>query len=148
MFFAKKSFLLASSAINSQCFQVCRRRRQQGSIAKPRLLMHLVELASSSWRTLDTAEWNSAGVLVAIAAFKELLSLSPARCVKLDYGHVGCSADVMELADFRCSGLHECQIRIPDALFGRAKPCPDDLKPYLEASYTCIKGRRSIPQLH
>ena len=63
------------------------------------------------------------------------------RCVKMDYGHVGCASDVLDLADSRCSGRRQCQIRIPDALFGKTKPCPDDLKPYLEANYECLKGK-------
>ena len=62
------------------------------------------------------------------------------RCVKLDYGHVGCASDVLGLADTRCSGRRICQIRIPDALFAKTKPCPDDLKPYMEATYDCVKG--------
>lgn len=63
------------------------------------------------------------------------------RCVKLDYGHVGCSADVMSAADRRCSGKRKCEVRIPDAEFGREKPCPDDLKPYLEIGYSCVKSK-------
>lgn len=63
------------------------------------------------------------------------------RCVKLDYGHLGCVADVKELADSRCSGRRRCEIRIPDSEFAKYKPCPDDLKPYLEIGYTCIKGK-------
>ncbi len=58
----------------------------------------------------------------------------------MDYGHVGCASDVLDVADSRCSGRRQCQIRIPDALFGKTKPCPDDLKPYLEANYECLKG--------
>ena len=64
------------------------------------------------------------------------------RCVKMDYGHVGCASDVLDLADSRCSGRRQCQIRIPDALFGKTKPCPDDLKPYLEANYECLRGKK------
>jgi hypothetical protein len=64
------------------------------------------------------------------------------RCVKLDYGHLGCVADVLELADARCSGRRRCEIRIPDPEFARNKPCPEDLKPYLEAGYKCVKGKR------
>ena len=66
------------------------------------------------------------------------------RCVKLDYGHIGCGADVVELADTRCSGRRRCQIRIPDALFAKTKPCPDDLKPYFEGNYRCVKGGFSL----
>jgi len=65
------------------------------------------------------------------------------RCVKLDYGHIGCVADVIEMADVRCSGRRRCEIRIPDTELAKYKPCPDDLKPYLEIGYTCIKG--SLP---
>ena len=62
------------------------------------------------------------------------------RCVKQDYGHVGCAADVIELADMRCSARRRCTIRVPDALLATTKPCPDDLKPYLEARYICVRG--------
>lgn len=63
------------------------------------------------------------------------------RCVKMDYGHIGCSSDVLLAADSRCSGRRRCEIRVPDPEFARNKPCPDDLKPYLEAGFTCVKGR-------
>jgi len=66
------------------------------------------------------------------------------RCVKMDYGHIGCSADVIEQADGRCSGRRRCKVRVPDAEFARNKPCPDDLKPYLEAAYVCVKGASSV----
>ena len=62
------------------------------------------------------------------------------RCVKLDYGHVGCASDVTYMADTRCSGRRHCEIRIPDNWFAKTKPCPDDLKPYLEVRYSCLKG--------
>jgi len=62
------------------------------------------------------------------------------RCVKLDYGHLGCESDVLELADARCSGRRRCEIRIPDPEFAKNKPCPEDLKPYFEAAYECVKG--------
>jgi len=62
------------------------------------------------------------------------------RCVKMDYGHIGCAADVIEAADWRCSGRRRCRVRVPDAEFARNKPCPDDLKPYLEAAYVCVRG--------
>jgi len=69
------------------------------------------------------------------------------RCVKLDYGHLGCEADVLELADARCSGRRRCEIRIPDPEFAKNKPCPEDLKPYFEAAYKCVKGIE-IPHLY
>jgi len=72
------------------------------------------------------------------------------RCTKIDYGHIGCSSDVTELADARCSGRQACEIAIPDALFAKSQPCPEDLKPYLEdlkpyleVGYTCLSGKQS-----
>ena len=62
------------------------------------------------------------------------------RCVKMDYGHIGCADDVIEAADWRCSGRRRCKVRVPDAEFAKNKPCPDDLKPYLEAAYVCVRG--------
>ena len=52
----------------------------------------------------------------------------------------GCSADVKEIIDRHCSGLSECDVRINDQNFDGIKPCYDDLKMHLEASYTCVKG--------
>ena len=64
------------------------------------------------------------------------------RCTKIDYGHIGCSSDVTELADARCSGRQACEIAIPDALFAKSQPCPEDLKPYLEVGYKCLSGKQ------
>ena len=66
------------------------------------------------------------------------------RCVKLDYGHVGCASDVTAMADAMCSGRRHSEIRIPDNWFAKTKPCPDDLKPYLEVGYSCLKGEQKI----
>ena len=62
------------------------------------------------------------------------------RCIRRDYGYVGCYADVRALADTRCSGHRSCRISVPDKLFDGTTPCPEDLKLYLMAGYTCVKG--------
>lgn len=61
------------------------------------------------------------------------------RCVRINMGHLGCKDDVLDLADEMCSGKRNCEISIPDKTFESTKPCLE-LKSYLEASYTCIKG--------
>jgi len=61
------------------------------------------------------------------------------RCAELDMGYIGCNADVLDLADDRCSGRRMCDITVPDLTFESTKPCLE-LKSYLRASYTCIKG--------
>jgi len=64
------------------------------------------------------------------------------KCVKENFGFIGCSTDVLELVDAQCSGRRECSIRILDENFGNAKPCHDDLKTYLQVNYRCVKGER------
>ncbi|ELT89889.1 hypothetical protein CAPTEDRAFT_223751 [Capitella teleta] len=59
------------------------------------------------------------------------------RCVKKSLGYVGCFADVLPQADRRCSGLQDCEIRMPDPEFDRTAPCLEELKTYFEASFQC-----------
>ena len=66
------------------------------------------------------------------------------RCVEASLGFLGCSANVLELSDWKCSGRQECDIRIPDPDFDGTKPCYKELKMYLEASYSCLKGERIL----
>ena len=54
------------------------------------------------------------------------------------------SLDILRLIDARCSGLRQCQIRIPDSEFDATKPCFKELKTYMEATYTCVQGNRHM----
>ena len=69
------------------------------------------------------------------------------RCIRRDYGYVGCYADVRALADTRCSGRRSCRISVPDKLFDGTTPCPEDLKLYLMAGHTCVKGAVTFDHL-
>ena len=62
------------------------------------------------------------------------------RCVKVDFGYIGCSRDVLPILDRKCSGRQECKVRIPDPELDATKPCIGDLTRYLDASYLCISG--------
>ena len=62
------------------------------------------------------------------------------RCVILNYGYVGCKAEVLPHLDAICSGRPSCEVRIPDASLDSANLCPKDLKTYLQASYECVTG--------
>ena len=66
------------------------------------------------------------------------------RCITIDIGYLGCSADVLSLMDSRCSGRQTCQIHMGDPILFDASRCPKDLKPYMEASYDCVKGKPYI----
>ena len=62
------------------------------------------------------------------------------RCVEDGLGFLGCSSNVLLLADRKCSGRRSCQISIPDKDFDSTRPCNKEVKVYLEASYVCRRG--------
>ena len=75
------------------------------------------------------------------------------RCVKEDRvfeslfddpRFIGCSEDVRRVLDQKCSGQSECRVHVTNNNFDGVSPCHDDLRMYLEASYTCIHGKINI----
>ena len=62
------------------------------------------------------------------------------KCVRNDYGHLGCSTDARGLMDSMCSGRHRCEFRVFDSVLRSLKPCPKDIESYLQASYQCVPG--------
>ena len=66
------------------------------------------------------------------------------RCVKGNYGYLGCAADVLSYVDTKCSGRHTCKLVVPDTYLHDSKPCPGDFTSYMEASYACLKGQYII----
>lgn len=102
----------------------------------------------AEWNGDHTDEYCDTEVLRAECADGEVLAMEKAhygrmkigRCVEIPMGNVGCFTDVLRLADRRCSGRRVCELRVPDAEFEASHPCLRELKTYLEASYTCIKG--------
>ena len=62
------------------------------------------------------------------------------RCVRVDFGFIGCSTDVIGILDRQCSGRTECRLRIPDAEMDETRPCLNDLTRYLSATYLCVSG--------
>jgi hypothetical protein len=63
--------------------------------------------------------------------------------LRQDPRYFGCAADVIGLADRKCSGRTECAIELPDVDFERATPCYKDSRKYFEARYSCVRGQRS-----
>ena len=76
-------------------------------------------------------------VLITKATYGRMLL---GKCVKRDYGYVGCGTDVLSHLDYECSGRRTCSLRIPTENMDGATPCPLELKTYLDASYRCVKG--------
>ncbi|KAK2174585.1 hypothetical protein NP493_790g00018 [Ridgeia piscesae] len=64
------------------------------------------------------------------------------RCVRRDFGFVGCHNDVVPVVDAECSGRRGCAMRAIDDVFLRAaeRGCHEDLKSYLEVRYSCVSA--------
>ena len=61
--------------------------------------------------------------------------------MKVDMGHIGCHADVIDVADVTCSGRRGCHVGVPDTRFEALSRCIE-LQSYLEASFECVQGAR------
>ena len=66
------------------------------------------------------------------------------RCLTTDF-YIGCSVDVLNLADRLCSGKQTCNVLIPNKDMGDAVDCLEDSSllgsVYLEASFICQSGK-------
>ena len=62
------------------------------------------------------------------------------KCIKADIGFLGCSANVIDLLDERCSGKQSCEIPIYHERFREFQPCTAGIDVYLDATYACVKA--------
>jgi hypothetical protein len=66
------------------------------------------------------------------------------RCIPSDdYGNMGCGKNIITLMDAFCSGRHSCEVSVSsihDNLRSDPLPCVAQLRGYMEASYSCVKG--------
>ena len=62
------------------------------------------------------------------------------KCVKLDFGHFGCKADVSNILELNCSGKKRCSLRVDDEVLRNVEPCPVGLSLYLKTTFMCVKG--------
>jgi len=129
----------------ARCLSTCHVKTKQTRLLVLRIADDVTAVQPGKYETYcETETFNATcdapgDVILVTHALYGRMRLS--RCTKIDYGHIGCSSDVTELADSRCSGRQACEIAIPDALFAKSQPCPEDLKPYLEVGYTCLTGK-------
>lgn len=60
------------------------------------------------------------------------------RCVRQEYGSIGCKVNVLPVVDAKCSGRQECRFHTSE--LHKHSPCPGELVAFLEASYECVRG--------
>lgn len=88
--------------------------------------------------------WKNDVILMTSSIYGRMSRSS--RCLESDpqredQRYWGCSADVLNITDKRCSGRRECDIRLPDTEIHSSKPCGTTLNVYLEAGFECALGR-------
>ena len=70
--------------------------------------------------------------------------ISQGKCLKVDFGHFGCKADVSEVLGKQCSGRNRCSMNVQDEVLRNTEPCPVGLSLYLEVTYMCVKGNKQF----
>lgn len=90
------------------------------------------------WETFEASCPSSNQVIMVMSARYGRMKFG--RCMREDHGSVGCAADVRSYVAGQCSGRRHCRLNIPDAALHSVHPCPKELMPYLEASYSCVTG--------
>lgn len=65
--------------------------------------------------------------------------ISLGRCIKVDVGHFGCKADVMNLLSGKCNGQRNCEYPVISKDLQSLDPCPG-MMVFLKVSYVCLKG--------
>ena len=67
------------------------------------------------------------------------------NCVKTDFGHLGCAANVLQQLDTKCSGNMTCKVHVYDHLHRNVDlQCPAELSGYLEAKSECLSGKHEV----
>ena len=68
------------------------------------------------------------------------LELGIDKLAKLDPKYFGCSVDVLEFMDGKCSGRTECSVGVYDQHLRQRSSCYKGIDNYLEASFACVSG--------
>ena len=118
---------------------------EETATAQPDLVGEYCQLetmrARCRWKSevivMTSARWGRMKIGRCIDVHQNILTL-----LSDDPMFLGCSEDVIGLADKKCSGRSQCDIRIPDKDLDKVTPCYPDQKSFLEASYTCVKGAK------
>ena len=62
------------------------------------------------------------------------------RCIKKNFGYLGCYHDVTHVLNSYCAGSLDCHVRVPDAILEEGSVCTEDLTKYLSVQYECFEG--------
>jgi hypothetical protein len=87
----------------------------------------------------------NAGEFITILA-AEYGQMHLGKCIKNDFGHVGCKADAATIVGNTCNGKQNCEF--DESQLGSLSPCPSGLAVFLEVTHSCLKGESYFPNIH
>ncbi|ESN90762.1 hypothetical protein HELRODRAFT_166464 [Helobdella robusta] len=64
--------------------------------------------------------------------------MSFGRCVRTNFGFIGCFDDVTGLLHRKCTGRQGCAVHVVEPTFSGLKPCNMELKSYLRVEFVCV----------
>jgi hypothetical protein len=64
------------------------------------------------------------------------------RCVKENFGIMGCVADVGQYMEMQCGGRSTCDVTVADISLQDWQQCPDNVTSFLVVAYQCVKERK------
>ena len=102
--------------------------------------LHAALQQSCQWETFQASCTSPDHVIVMQRA--QYGRMRRGRCVKRDFGYIGCAANVLSLADQLCSGRTKCNVPVYGT-FGHLRPC-SELESYFEATFACVEGTKDM----
>jgi len=91
------------------------------------------------WEAFNATCYRGDVIIVTSASYGRMRT---GRCLAVRYA-IGCSADVTDDVDRRCSGRRVCTINIPDSELVALQPCRKDLVAFMDAAYKCVTRKSS-----
>ena len=88
------------------------------------------------WETFQTSCGPGEMIVIREAMYGRM---KIGRCVKEDFGYIGCGKNVTNQLHSLCSGRRECEF--PVTLLHGNHHCSNDLTAYLVADLDCVKGK-------
>ena len=108
----------------------------QARVPGPRLHARGAQQELCQWETLEASCGAGQVILLQEAVYGRM---KLGRCVKRNFGFLGCEWDALAAVDTHCSGRRSCSFPVTD-LHGLHQ-CPNDLTAYLRLAYTCVTGQ-------
>ena len=65
------------------------------------------------------------------------------KCIPNHLDYVGCKSEVLPRFDEKCSGKRKCEVLVTDKEIPTLIGCMKGVMRYLEADYSCKKGKLS-----